>query len=140
MYCGYSLEPPQRVPIIYVLSKIMKMVKKSNENLVFTAMKNRCILHGRVFVMNSRRPAKDDFKQYANTPLQKPVILMTELFLKNHDNFLKFVQNLDGGTLFNRLIAAAVTRTHYLYFREKNKYLCKSIFRCKRKGMRWGGG
>ena len=30
----------------------MKIVKKkSNENCHFTAVKNRCILHGRVFVM-----------------------------------------------------------------------------------------
>ena len=52
--------------------------------------------------------------------MQKPVILMTGFFLKNHDNFLKFVQNLDGGTLFNRLIAAVVKRI--IYVLEKNKY------------------
>ena len=41
-----------RVPTIYVLSKNMQIVKKIQlKNVIFTAMKNRCILHGRVFVM-----------------------------------------------------------------------------------------
>ena len=41
-----------RVPTIYVLSKNMKIVKKIQLKIViFTAVKNRCILHGRVFVM-----------------------------------------------------------------------------------------
>ena len=42
-----------RVPTIYVLSKNMKMVKKKNQLkiVIFTAVKNRCILHWRVFVM-----------------------------------------------------------------------------------------
>ena len=40
------------VPTIYVLSKNMKIVQKIQLKIViFTAMKNRCILHGRVFVM-----------------------------------------------------------------------------------------
>ena len=47
IYCGYSLEPK-----IYVLSKNMKIVKQFQLKIVnFTAVKNRCILHGRVFVM-----------------------------------------------------------------------------------------
>ena len=38
---------------IYVLSKNMKIVKKKIQLkiVIFTAMENRCILHGRVFVM-----------------------------------------------------------------------------------------
>ena len=41
-----------RVPTIYVLSKTMKIVKKFQLKIViFSAVKNRCILHGRVFVM-----------------------------------------------------------------------------------------
>ena len=33
----------------------MKMVKRNQLKIfIFTAVKNRCILHGRVFVMNSR--------------------------------------------------------------------------------------
>ena len=47
IYCRYSLEPT-----IYVLSKNMKIVQKVQlKNVIFTAVKNRCILHGRVFVM-----------------------------------------------------------------------------------------
>ena len=50
--CGYSLEPPKRVPTNNVLSKNMKIVKKIQLKIViFTAMKNCCILHGRVCVM-----------------------------------------------------------------------------------------
>ena len=44
----------QRVPTIYVLSKSMKIQNCQNnltENYHFTAVKNRCILHGHVFVM-----------------------------------------------------------------------------------------
>ena len=41
-----------RVPTIYVLSKNMKIVKKIELKIViFTAVKNRCMLHGHVFVM-----------------------------------------------------------------------------------------
>ena len=41
-----------RVPTIYVLSENMKIVEKIKLKIViFTAVKNRCILHGRVFVM-----------------------------------------------------------------------------------------
>ena len=37
----------------YVLSKNMKIVKKIEmKNVTVTAVKNRCILHGRVFVMS----------------------------------------------------------------------------------------
>ena len=41
------------MPTIYVLSKNMKIVKKKNQIkiVIFTAMKNRCKLHGRVFVI-----------------------------------------------------------------------------------------
>ena len=47
-----------------VLSKNMKIVKKkSTENVIFTAVKNHCMLHGRVFIMratqeNAKRKAK----------------------------------------------------------------------------------
>ena len=42
----------KRVPTIYVLNKNMKIVKKNQLKIViFTEVKNRCILHGRVFVM-----------------------------------------------------------------------------------------
>ena len=47
-----SMRRFQRVHIIYVLSKNMKIVQKIQLKIViFTAVKNRCILHGRVFVM-----------------------------------------------------------------------------------------
>ena len=48
-----------RVPTIYVLSKNMKIVKKKIKlNIViFTAVKNRCILHVRVFVMDTKFPS-----------------------------------------------------------------------------------
>ena len=40
------------MPTIYVLSKNIKIIKKNQPKIViFIAMKNRCILHGRVFVM-----------------------------------------------------------------------------------------
>ena len=40
------------VPTIYVLIKNMKKVKNIQTKIViFTAVKNRCMLHGRVFVM-----------------------------------------------------------------------------------------
>ena len=43
----------KRVPTIYVLSKNMKIVKKIQlKTVIFTALKNRCILHGLVFVMS----------------------------------------------------------------------------------------
>ena len=47
-----SLRRFLRVPTIYVLSKNMKKVKDIKLKIViFTAVKNRCILHGHVFVM-----------------------------------------------------------------------------------------
>ena len=49
MDCGYSLEPPQGVPTIDVLSKNKK--KYHLKIIIFTALKNRNILHGRVCVM-----------------------------------------------------------------------------------------
>ena len=50
--CGYSLEPPRRVPTIYVLSKNKKIIKTFfAENFHFLNFKNLCILHGQVFVM-----------------------------------------------------------------------------------------
>ena len=33
------------------VSKNMKMIKKHTKIVIFTAVKNRCLLHGRVFVM-----------------------------------------------------------------------------------------
>ena len=49
------LTASKRVPTIYVLSKNMKLVKHFQLKIViFTAVKNRCILHGRVFVMRSK--------------------------------------------------------------------------------------
>ena len=48
---GFSLEP-SRVPIIYVLRKNKKNVKKkSNENFRFLSPKKFCVLHGHVFVL-----------------------------------------------------------------------------------------
>ena len=44
-----------RTTTIYVLSKKMKIVQKILIKIViFTAVKNRCILHGRVFVIMDR--------------------------------------------------------------------------------------
>ena len=41
-----------RVPTIYILSKNMKIVKQIQlKTVIFTAVKNRCILHGCVFVL-----------------------------------------------------------------------------------------
>ena len=41
-----------RVPTIYVLSKNLKIVNINQPKIViFTAVKNCCMLHGRVFVM-----------------------------------------------------------------------------------------
>ena len=45
----------ERVPTIYVLRKNMKIIKKFQPKIViFTAVKNRCMLHGRVFIMITR--------------------------------------------------------------------------------------
>ena len=41
------------MPTIYVLSKNMKIVKIFQPKIaIFIAVKNRCILHGRVFVIS----------------------------------------------------------------------------------------
>ena len=51
-----SLGRFSRVPTIYVLSKIMKIVKIFQLKIViYTAIKNRCMLHRHVFVMLSDR-------------------------------------------------------------------------------------
>ena len=48
-----SLRRFYRVPTIYVLSKNLNIIKKIQLKIViFTAVKNRCILHGDVFVMS----------------------------------------------------------------------------------------
>ena len=63
--CGYSLEPPQHVPTIYVLSKIYKNIKifpmkllilsKNFENIkknfLFLHVKKISVLHGQVLLM-----------------------------------------------------------------------------------------
>ena len=50
-----SMRRFQREPTIYVFSKNMKIVQKIQLKIViFTAVKNRCILHGRVFAMSSK--------------------------------------------------------------------------------------
>ena len=46
--CGYSLEPPRRVPTINVLSKHIKTFPQ--KIFIFYNFKNHCILHGQVFV------------------------------------------------------------------------------------------
>ena len=47
-----SLRRCKRVPTIYVLSKNIKLIKTFHLIIaIFTAVKNRYILHGRVFVM-----------------------------------------------------------------------------------------
>ena len=46
MYFGYSLE------YICFEQKIENSKKNQMKIVIFTAVKNRCILHGRVFVMN----------------------------------------------------------------------------------------
>ena len=49
--CGYSLEPPQCVPTIYVLSKNKKNIKIFHLKVIsFTVFKNCSILHGNVCV------------------------------------------------------------------------------------------
>ena len=57
--CGYSLEPPrrgsleppQREPTIYILSKNKKNIKIFLTKFsIFTMEKNLCILHGQVFM------------------------------------------------------------------------------------------
>ena len=51
--CGYSLEPPRR-GLLYDLSKNKKNIEDFLLNFFnFYNLKNLCILHGRVFVMNS---------------------------------------------------------------------------------------
>ena len=53
--CGYSLETPQCVPKINVLSKNKTKYKKNNLKMnIFTAVKYCCILHGHVCVMEHR--------------------------------------------------------------------------------------
>ena len=50
--CGYSLEPPHRVPTIYVLSRIKKNIRIfSSENFHFLVVKFSIYLNRRVFVM-----------------------------------------------------------------------------------------
>ena len=60
-----------RVPTIYVLSKIKKIIKILYlKFFIFTTVKNRCLLHGHVFVMNVgiKRIQK---LQYLNYHLQR---------------------------------------------------------------------
>ena len=57
--CGYTLEPPHLTEAVLKCThnpcfeqKKKKIVNKFQlKIIIFTAMKNRCILHGRVFVM-----------------------------------------------------------------------------------------
>ena len=63
IYCGYSLEPPQRIAseaavltcIHYIICFEQKYENSHTKNqlkiVFFTAVKNRCISHGHVFVM-----------------------------------------------------------------------------------------
>ena len=41
----------KRVPTIYVLEQKYENCQTNQLKIIFTAVKNRCILHGRVFVM-----------------------------------------------------------------------------------------
>ena len=51
--CGYSLEPPRRVPTIYVLSKYMKNIRiVLSENFQFLEVKFSIYLNRRVFLMD----------------------------------------------------------------------------------------
>ena len=45
----------------------MKIVKKSTENCLFTAVKNHCMLHGRVFVMWSKFQLNKSSNKYLNS-------------------------------------------------------------------------
>ena len=57
----FALKHRLWVPIIYVLSKNMKIVKKIKLKIViFTAVKYGCILHGNVFVMVIKKHYDDD--------------------------------------------------------------------------------
>ena len=54
--CGYSLEPPQRVPTIYVLSKTKKNITIFHLKIItFIAVKYCGLLHGHNCVMESFR-------------------------------------------------------------------------------------
>ena len=59
-----------RVPTIFVLSKNKKNVAIFSLKItIFTAFKNRCILHGRVFVMDG---GNDDWtKTSSNEPIEQ---------------------------------------------------------------------
>ena len=57
-----SLRRLKRVPIIYALSKNMKIIKKNQLKIViYTAVKNCSVLHGRVFVMAIMGPRNKEF-------------------------------------------------------------------------------
>ena len=52
------------VPTIYVLSQNKKIITNFHlKIIIFTSVKNCCLLHGRVFVMVSRRG--DGFENYS---------------------------------------------------------------------------
>ena len=68
-----SLRRFQCLPTIYVLRKNMKIIKKILMKIfIFTAVKNRCMLHGRVFVT-----------QHAVNGLHRVVLRYSPTFLLN---------------------------------------------------------
>ena len=112
----------------------MKIFQKNEMKIViFTAVKNRCMLHGRVFVMKKHRPvlASTQFDQsfyfpfhYENTPMQYTALFHgcknVNFQMKFFDIFLIFAQNINCG----------YTSTHNLCFRAKKKRK-KNVYTCK---------
>ena len=93
----------------------MKIVKTFQLKIViFTAVKDRCMLHGHVFVMNGETVL---LEHYDSTPMQYIANLngyQNDNFQLNFIVFLIFAQNIDYGYALEVL-----TSTHNLCFRVK---------------------
>ena len=68
------------------------------KNVIFTSMKNRCMLHGQVFVKNC---SSSLVCHYANKPMQYTAIFHSckndNFQMKNCDDFHIFCSNIDCG-------------------------------------------
>ena len=99
----------------------MKIVKTFQLKIViFTAVKERCMLHGHVFVMNGETVL---LELYDNTPMQYTANLNGYQKL-NFIVFLIFAQNIDYGYTLEVLMS-----THNLCFRVK--MIGKKLYPCK---------
>ena len=114
--CGYSLE---RVPTIHVLSKN----KKKNitifhlKIIIFAAVKNCCILHGRVFVMAMISLSIPRYLGRSTVNLSATNELYCKLRL--------FVTYTCAGISLWLVILLALERTFCMYFPFKVKSVCR---------------